>query len=142
MIDIVPFYPPSYVPSISVSLREYYITTYQDRFFTDPPNWFLLYLAAELFYHLPVSLWMIYGLLQDHPMVGLNLLVFGVETMVTTGTCLVEMVSWKSRFGWSEEMVWRLGGLYGGYLLAAVVMVVDGWGRVRGRVMMGKEKVG
>ena len=59
LIDIVPFYPESWVPSISVSIRNFYITTYRDRFFISPTPWFKAYLVLEVVYHLPVSLWII-----------------------------------------------------------------------------------
>ena len=49
----------------------------------------------------------------EHPLVPLVLLVFALQTAVTTATCLMDMVSWE---GFSMEKKWRLGGLYGGYL--------------------------
>ena len=63
-IDIVPFYPEQWVPSVSVTLREYYVSTYRDRFFITPPPWFKSYAVLEAVYHLPISLWMLGALVQ------------------------------------------------------------------------------
>jgi hypothetical protein len=67
VIDTVPFYSSALVPNISISIREFYISTYHDRFFIDPPAWFRMYLLLELVYHLPVSLWMVKALIDGKP---------------------------------------------------------------------------
>jgi EXPERA (EXPanded EBP superfamily) len=47
-----------------------------------------------------------------------NLLVFGIETAVTTLTCLVEMLSWQ---GYTNEELGRLCSLYVPYLVVGKV---------------------
>lgn len=46
------------------TLREWYITIYADRFFTQPPAWFNMYMYMELVYHVPLSLWAIGALIR------------------------------------------------------------------------------
>ena len=75
-----------------------------------PPLLFL-----ELVLHLPLTLWMIPALLRADPLTPLALLIFGIETSVTTLVCLAEMRSWEELS--KEQRGWEgLGGMYGGYL--------------------------
>ncbi|RMZ79251.1 hypothetical protein DV737_g3517, partial [Chaetothyriales sp. CBS 132003] len=113
LIDLVPFYPSALVPAISQTIRKFYIESYRDRFFIAPPNWFRVYLGLEGVYHLPITIWMLRALPNDHPMLPLQLLIFALETSLTTLTCLVEMLSWE---GYASEEVTRLTLLYGPYL--------------------------
>ena len=59
LVDLVPFYPRSLASSFLFSIRRFYVTTYNDRFFIDPPQWFMWYAALEGIYHLPLSVWII-----------------------------------------------------------------------------------
>ncbi|RMZ85303.1 hypothetical protein DV738_g112, partial [Chaetothyriales sp. CBS 135597] len=113
LIDLVPFYPSALVPAVSQSIRKFYIETYRDRFFIAPPNWFRVYIGLEGVYHLPVTIWMLRALPNNDPMLPLQLLIFALETSLTTLTCLVEMLSWE---GYTSEEVTRLTMLYGPYL--------------------------
>jgi hypothetical protein len=36
-VDMYQFYPPSFRPEWMIQLRSYYIESYKDKFFTDPP---------------------------------------------------------------------------------------------------------
>ena len=45
-------------------MRKYYIETYRDRFFVQPPPWFKVYVFLEGLYHLPISLWMLGALVN------------------------------------------------------------------------------
>ncbi|KAK3171204.1 hypothetical protein OEA41_003288 [Lepraria neglecta] len=56
MVDLYPLYPLSIRPTILTNVRTWYIETYKDRFFTDPPKWFTLFTVMEAIYHVPVSL--------------------------------------------------------------------------------------
>jgi EXPERA (EXPanded EBP superfamily) len=113
VIDLVPFYPEFLVTSVSRSIRDYYITSYRDRFFLQPPNWFKVYIGLEGLYHMPITLWFLKALPNEDPLLPLHLLVFALETGITTLTCLVEMLSWE---GYTKEEVGRLSTLYGPYL--------------------------
>lgn len=63
LVDTVPLQPSSLVSNLSLSLRDFYITTYRDKFFSDPPTWFTAFIWMELLYHVPLSLWAVWGLL-------------------------------------------------------------------------------
>lgn len=63
LVDTVPLQPRSLVSNLSLSLRDFYITTYRDKFFSDPPTWFTAFIWMELLYHVPLSLWAVWGLL-------------------------------------------------------------------------------
>jgi len=87
-------------------------------------------MVLELVYHLPLSLWAIPAIRrsefihgsnrvgwltrEDDPLVPLQLLVFALETAVTTLTCTLEMLSWE---GYSPEEQTRLCALYVPYLV-------------------------
>ena len=60
--DLVPFYPESVTPDVLVRLREFYISTYADKFATEPTIWFTAYTAMEALYHVPLSIWAVRGL--------------------------------------------------------------------------------
>jgi hypothetical protein len=94
-------------------LRTWYITTYRDQFFVSPPAWFTLYTWMELFYHLPLSTWAVGALLRDDPRVPVHLLVYAVQTAVTTATCVADYMSWSDVSG-AEKV--ELGKLYAPYL--------------------------
>lgn len=66
-------------------------------------------------YHLPLTLWAIPALLRNDPRVPLALLVFGLETSLTTLVCLAEMLSWEELSA-AQRGLGGLGGMYGGYL--------------------------
>jgi hypothetical protein len=114
VVDLVPVYPAVLVPKFSTNLRAWYIDKYRDQFFTGPPNWFYVYVAIEAVYHLPLSIWAVGALLRDDAMVPLHLLVWSIETAVTTLTCAVEAMSWQ---GYSRKEQSALLQLYLPYLL-------------------------
>ncbi|KAL6173457.1 hypothetical protein ACJQWK_01007 [Exserohilum turcicum] len=113
--DLSGFYPVQIKPLWMSSLRDWYIETYGDRFFYKTPVWFSVYTFLELVYHLPVSLWMIPALLRDDPRVPLVMLVYSLETVLTTLTCMAEMLSWEELTP-AQRGVQGLGGMYGAYL--------------------------
>lgn len=46
-----------------MDLRAWYIATYKDRFFTaEAPAWFWLFTVMEAVYHVPMSLYAVWGL--------------------------------------------------------------------------------
>lgn len=63
-VDLVPLYPKSLQPAPLLQMRKWYISTYHDRFFINPPAWFTSYAWMEAFYHVPISIWAIYALIQ------------------------------------------------------------------------------
>lgn len=56
-VDLAPLYPPALRPRALDDLRSWYIATYKDQFFTDPPAWFGVYVWMEVVFHVPFSLW-------------------------------------------------------------------------------------
>ena len=122
-----------------INLRAWYIETYKDRFFVQPTAWFKTYVLLEGLYHVPLSVWAIGAIVRgwsalihisgaqlfgkyllrnapgdaDHPLVPLHLLVWSVETAISTLTCVVEAMSWEDFTG--QEKV-ALAQLYVPYL--------------------------
>ena len=106
-------------------LRAYYLAEYGDQFFAPPPaevpSFFPLFALLELVFHLPVSLWAV-GRLSRSGSAGLRgkdellLLVYGLETALTTATCMYEVYLWDPALVSPRQKVVLLGGLYGGYL--------------------------
>lgn len=87
----------------------------------------------ELFFHLPVSVWAAGRLLSgsgkakgarrkegggglDDGAAELLLLVYGIQTALTTATCMYEAWLWDPAVVSAEQKLVLLGGLYGGYL--------------------------
>lgn len=65
LIDTVPLQPSWMRTELSAQLREYYVATYKDKFFEDPvPVWFSAFIWMELLYHVPASLWAVWGLMR------------------------------------------------------------------------------
>jgi len=130
-VDLVPLYPQSlWVPSSSPlhflhDLRAYYLTTYADQFFVPPPAvvppFFKFFTLLELVFHLPVSVWAVRALsgAGSRGTTGpaeLLLLAYGLETVLTTATCMYEAYSWDAALVTREQRVMLLGVLYGSYL--------------------------
>ncbi|KEF59667.1 uncharacterized protein A1O9_04513 [Exophiala aquamarina CBS 119918] len=132
VIDLATLYPPALTPAVSTSLRTYYITSFGDRFFTAPPAWFRAYMYLEALYHLPVSLWFVWNIPRGHPLIGLNLLVFALETAVTTLTCVVDTAEWAA---YSRKQRNDIYSLYVPYLVLAGVMGVDAFFRVKAQLL-------
>ncbi|KAI0100925.1 transmembrane protein 6/97 [Nemania sp. FL0031] len=145
-VDLVPLYPNSlWVPADAplhklAELREYYITTYNDQFFLPPPakvpSFFSLFAFFELLFHLPVSLWAVRALWAG-PLTGgaeVLLLVYGVETALTTLTCMYDAALWDPAVVTTEQKTVLIGGLYGGYFALAVLLTIDMYARVLKRV--------
>ncbi|CAI6337459.1 unnamed protein product [Periconia digitata] len=122
--DLTHYYPSPIKPTWMTSLRTWYIATYGDRFFYAPPAYFPLFTLLELTYHLPFTLWAIPALVRNDPRIPLALLVFGLETSLTTFVCLADMLSW-AELSSKQRGFEGLGGMYGGYAALAVFMVVD-----------------
>ncbi|CZT17871.1 related to integral membrane protein [Ramularia collo-cygni] len=112
-VDLTPLYPESLKPTFMTTLRTWYIQTYRDQFFVSPPAWFDLYMYMELLYHLPLSTWAIGALLRDDPKVPIHLLIYAVQTAITTATCIADFLSWNN-LSTDEKM--GLGQLYGPYI--------------------------
>ncbi|KAI0379250.1 transmembrane protein 6/97 [Hypomontagnella monticulosa] len=137
-VDLVPLYPSSlWVPPSSplhflYDLRVYYIETYNDQFFAPPPapipSFFPLFAFLELVFHLPVSLWAVRAFFSRSGLSGraeLLLFLYGVETALTTATCMYEAYLWDPAVVTKEQKVVLLGGLYGGYFAIAMLLTVD-----------------
>ncbi|KAI0128069.1 transmembrane protein 6/97 [Hypoxylon sp. NC0597] len=156
-VDLVPLYPASlWVPTSSplhflYELRVYYIETYNDQFFAPPPaaipSFFPLFAFLELVFHLPVSLWAVRvlsggsrgrgGGVKESGLSGraeLLLLVYGVETALTTATCMYEAFLWDPAVVTAQQKMVLLGGLYGGYLAIAMLLTVDMYARLLKRL--------
>ncbi|KAJ5584020.1 uncharacterized protein N7459_003820 [Penicillium hispanicum] len=133
LVDTVPLQPTWFVSDLSLRLREFYVATYHDKFFEGPaPVWFSAFIWMELLYHVPASLWAVWGLLRDHPLVPVHLLVFGVQAFVTSLTCLVEVWSWPDR---SVPEKQQITSLYGPYVALGALMALDMVARLRSQLL-------
>lgn len=67
LIDTVPLQPTFLRTDLSKNLRDFYITTYRDKFFEEPaPVWFTTFIWMELLYHVPLSAWAVWALLRGN----------------------------------------------------------------------------
>ncbi|KAF4553023.1 Hypothetical protein D9617_8g050360 [Elsinoe fawcettii] len=121
-VDLIGLYPAWLQQTYMLDLRKWQVATYKDQFFVSPPAWFTLYTWLELLYHVPFCLWAIPALKNDDPRVPVQLLVYAMETGVTTVTCIADYMSWTMI---SEREKRALHGLYVPYLTISVFMGVD-----------------
>ena len=69
MVDLYPLYPALLRPSFLTDIRQWYLATYKDRFFTaQAPNWFWFFMVMEAVYHFPFSVYAIGKLWRRHGM--------------------------------------------------------------------------
>jgi hypothetical protein len=135
--DLTDYYPINIKPLWTSSFRDWYIGEFGDRFFYNAPAWFPILTFLELVYHLPLTLWAIPALLRNDPRIPLALLVFGLETSLTTLVCLAEMLSWEELTP-VQRGVQGLGGMYGGYLATGTSDIQERWRlRVGANVKLG-----
>jgi hypothetical protein len=138
MVDAVPLLPTAFQTNLAHQIRAFYIASYQDKFFAQPPPpWFTAFIAMEVFYHAPLSIWAIPALIRDNPMVPVHLLAFGVQAFVTSLACLVEVWSWADRTVAQKRSITML---YGPYVALGAFMALDMVFRLRGR-LLGKKKL-
>ncbi|ETS82931.1 hypothetical protein PFICI_04807 [Pestalotiopsis fici W106-1] len=145
LVDLVPFYPRSLWATSDAplsflgDLRVYYLETYKDQFFAPPPapipSFFPLFAVLELVFHLPVSVWAVRRLWSSggpglDGRAELLLLVYGIETVLTTGICMYEAWLWDEALISLSEKAVLLGGLYGSYFALAAVLSVDMYHRI------------
>jgi len=123
-VDLVPLYPASLTPEFLLSIRADYIATYSDQFFVSPPPFFTLYMWMEVFFHVPVSVWAVGALLRDDSKTPLVMLVWAVQTALTTGTCVYDYMHWV------PSGAETLNALYLPYLALSIVMCVDFYWRL------------
>ncbi|KAE8376011.1 transmembrane protein 6/97 [Aspergillus bertholletiae] len=134
LIDTVPLLPSVLQTNVSHHIRSYYIETYHDKFFSEPsPMWFSTFIAMELVYHAPLSLWALGALLRDDPLVPIHLLVFGIESFVTSSACLAEVWGWDDRTVAQKQ---DLTMLYGPYVMLGAFMALDMVLRLRGKLLV------
>jgi len=131
LVDLTPMYPLALKPQFLTTLRTWYITTYQDQFFTAPPAWFDAFMWMEACYHLPLSIWAVRALKRNDPLVPVHLLIYSVQTAMTTLTCIVDFLSWDVE----TKVKADLGGLYGPYLAFSLVMGHDMFGRLKAKIL-------
>ena len=134
-VDITPFYPASMKPTWMTDLRTWYIATYKDTSFISPSPWFTTFCALEAVYHLPISLWLVPAILRDDALVPLHLVIWSVETAVSTLVCCAEAYG---HAGYSADDLKGLAGLYVPYLILAVITGVDCFFRVKKQILGGE----
>ena len=146
--NVFPLYPsklwasPGAPLQCLADLRAWYLATYGDQFFAPSPpaqipSFFPLFALLELLFHLPVSLWAVGRLSGVGKGAGggkgaalrgkdeLLLLVYGIETALTTATCMYEAYLWDPALVSARQKVVLLGGLYGGYLALGKLLLLS-----------------
>lgn len=77
----------------------------------------------ELLYHVPLSIWAVPALLRNDAKVPLHLLVWAVQTGMTTLTCVADYLSWS---GYKNAEKLELGKLYVPYLALGECFLLSG----------------
>ncbi|KAF5519751.1 putative membrane protein [Colletotrichum aenigma] len=138
MVDLVPLYPASLYATPSSPLhflqllRDFYIKTYNDPFFVmshdNQPSWYKLFTYLEVFYQLPMTLWMVYRFSRGTgTTVGFELavLVFCVECALTTLTCIFDVSYWDPNLYSEAQKNVFIFNLYGPWVVIPTLMGLD-----------------
>ncbi|EFQ36586.1 hypothetical protein CGRA01v4_08467 [Colletotrichum graminicola] len=149
LVDLVPFYPSSLYADPSSPLhflqllRDFYIQTYNDPYFVTPhdglPSWFKLFTYIEIFYQLPMAIWMVYGFSRrtgTTPGFELAVLVFAVECALTTLTCIYDTLHWDPAVYSQAQKNVFIFNLYGPWVVIPALMGVDMCLRIMRRVQV------
>jgi hypothetical protein len=72
----------------------------------------------------------------DHPLLPLSLLIFALQVAITTSTCIADIFDWP---GFTSAQRNDIFGLYGPYLILALLMGVDAFVRVKRQIMRSVE---
>ncbi|EXF75047.1 hypothetical protein CFIO01_12475 [Colletotrichum fioriniae PJ7] len=147
VVDLVPFYPsalyaaPSSPLHFLQVLRDFYISTYNDPFFTasheNLPSWFKLFTYIEIVYQLPMAAWMVYRFSRSTgttPGFELAVLVFCVECALTTLTCIYDVFHWDPAVYSQAQKNVFVFNLYGPWVVIPALMGLDMWLRILKRV--------
>ncbi|GKT93168.1 integral membrane protein [Colletotrichum tofieldiae] len=125
-------------------LRDFYISTYNDPYFVTPhdglPSWFKLFTYIEIFYQVPMAIWMVYRFSRrtgTTPGFELAVLVFTVECAMTTLTCIYDTLHWDPAVYSQAQKSVFIFNLYGPWvLILAALMGLDMWLRILRRVQV------
>ncbi|GKT61819.1 integral membrane protein [Colletotrichum tofieldiae] len=105
-------------------LRDFYISTYNDPYFVTPhdglPSWFKLFTYIEIFYQVPMAIWMVYRFSRrtgTTPGFELAVLVFTVECAMTTLTCIYDTLHWDPAVYSQAQKSVFIFNLYGPWVL-------------------------
>ncbi|KAK1446466.1 hypothetical protein CCUS01_12431 [Colletotrichum cuscutae] len=147
LVDLVPFYPsalyaaPSSPLHFLQVLRDFYISTYNDPFFTasheNLPSWFKLFTYIEIVYQLPMAAWMVYRFSRNTGTTAgfeLAVLVFCVECALTTLTCIYDVFHWDPAVYSQAQKNVFVFNLYGPWVVIPALMGLDMWLRILKRV--------
>ncbi|KAF9872383.1 hypothetical protein CkaCkLH20_10210 [Colletotrichum karsti] len=147
LVDLVPFYPPSLyaLPTSPLHflqlLRDFYISTYNDPFFVAShdalPSWYKLFTYLEMFFQLPMAVWMTYRFSRrtgTTPGFELAVLVLSVELVLTTLTCIYDVFHWDPAVYSEAQKNVFIFNLYGPWVVIPALMGLDMWLRILGRV--------
>ncbi|KAK1845966.1 integral membrane protein [Colletotrichum chrysophilum] len=138
MVDLVPLYPASLYATPSSPLhflqllRDFYIKTYNDPFFVmahdAQPSWYTLFTYLEVFYQLPMTLWMVYRFSRGTGTTvsfELAVLVFCVECALTTLTCIFDVSYWDPNVYSEAQKNVFIFNLYGPWVVIPTLMGLD-----------------
>ncbi|OJD24151.1 hypothetical protein ACJ73_04486 [Blastomyces percursus] len=114
-IDFVPFYPAGLFPQWATAVHDFYVNNYNDPLYVKDPPFFQLFVAIEVLYSVPLSLWAIRGLIQDNRMLPLYLLPLATHLVLSTVICFVEV--WNTQDWPAEDINKNLPGYIGFFVI-------------------------
>jgi len=94
-LDSYILWPKAYVPGFMTTLRQYYMATYKDQFFTKPPAWYIYYVVQEVIYQLPTCISSIQGLYTGKQITPLYVLCYSLQAINLRGMYVVEIMRWS-----------------------------------------------
>ncbi|KAL5600891.1 hypothetical protein BROUX41_005730 [Berkeleyomyces rouxiae] len=146
LVDLVPFYPsrlwamPNAPLSFLNSIRQFYIDTYNDPYFTSThPSWFDLFTYIELFYQFPAAAYLLFQFLTEKNISGtteLHALVFSLGFALTTLTCVWDVQYWDPAVYSAPKKLEFMGLIYGPFFLIPGIMAVDMFLRLQNRLSL------
>ncbi|KKF93737.1 hypothetical protein CFO_g3891 [Ceratocystis platani] len=144
LVDLVPFYPawlwatPDAPLSFLNAIRQFYITTYNDPYFTQPhPSWFDLFTYIEVVYQFPAAAYLLFKFMTERQTSGvteLHALIFSLGFALTTLTCVWDVPYWDSTVYTTAQKVEFMTVIYGPFFLIPGIMAVDMFARLHKRL--------
>lgn len=131
MVDLPPLYPrhlwePEGAPArVLWHIRQYYIHTFNDPFFTTPhdelPSWYILFTYLEVAVQIPMNwwIWRVFEVLDHGTTPGFELacVAYGVQVALTTLTCLFDVAYWDDAVYSVADKSTFVFGFYGPFVV-------------------------
>ncbi|RLV85196.1 putative membrane protein [Meyerozyma sp. JA9] len=130
LVDASLVVPREYLPSISLKLLEFHISTNKDFLLVQLPLWLQAFGAVELLFQLPLFVIGAYCLYIKSRAIYPYMLLYGFNASFTTAVCIVHVFHDGHSYGLSEAQVRQLILVYVPYFAIPFVMMVDYLNRI------------